>query len=823
MNAFYDRRIVRDGRLTVLGCALCSGLVLLVVFPDVLLLKASLISAHYGGPWADLNPTYVESWPQFSGRNIYDGWIDTGGPAWQMDPYRRFLAHAIREGQSPYWNPYIAAGSVTADNLVSNTLSVVTVVTALLGGSDGMYHVVLMTLIFCAELCLMQIISFHLKLSALAALTAGFVFVLNGFVTSSPGTAVVMPYYFAPILFLALMNFVASPNTMRGVIAIAATAAVATNTFIPTVTLSLTFCFLSALGFASVRSGGFSMRAFLRFLPLLTGVGVLALFLDAFLYGPIIDTQLNSVDLKEYQDRRFRYVFWPTFISLLSPKHFWESYNAFSLPAPLPMIGEDHRINLFVHMGITTTLLAAQFFRGQRMAWVFGLLFVATLWRLLGLPGAETIIGKLPIFDIIGPSYWAALLALAVCFCVAYGMDHLQRNRELNLPTLAIALAALANVVFLAIQFQGAVPQRNLIYVTVFLVILAVNIMLFAGISIRSRPTPAIKIILLLLVIAEGIFYVNHLRVARYETVKKLPPAMFWLLAHTDGAAGDRVFNTTRIGLQPDWGAALGIPQIGSMGGLGVERHYQSFFQRYIGSDFGLYYLVRGVNHQSAAPVDRSALDLVGVRYIVAQDGPYVSYLSTFARPVFAHGRLTIFENDAALPRAFLVSSLIFGNGIPQESGVAPRDAATSDDAAFLAHAVEVGVPIVAADKARSRGEIGTVNIKQYNNGSVSLSVDSRSPAVVVLMDAWHRRWSAKVDGKVVPLGRVNHAFRGVIVSAGTHAVEFSYAPPVIVVSIAVSLCTAVLLMILILFRRGIDGCLTRIPVGGVASAPSNV
>jgi uncharacterized membrane protein YfhO len=57
----------------------------------------------------------------------------------------------------------------------------------------------------------------------------------------------------------------------------------------------------------------------------------------------------------------------------------------------------------------------------------------------------------------------------------------------------------------------------------------------------------------------------------------------------------------------------------------------------------------------------------------------------------------------------------------------------------------------------------------------VSVSVTTDAAGVLVLADPWYPAWRVSVDGRRSELLRVDHAFRGVRVPAGTHTVVFSY------------------------------------------------
>lgn len=61
--------------------------------------------------------------------------------------------------------------------------------------------------------------------------------------------------------------------------------------------------------------------------------------------------------------------------------------------------------------------------------------------------------------------------------------------------------------------------------------------------------------------------------------------------------------------------------------------------------------------------------------------------------------------------------------------------------------------------------------------GSVSVRYTAASPSLLRLSDAWYPGWQAAVEGKPVPVLRVNHALMGAVVPAGSHEVVFEFKP----------------------------------------------
>ena len=46
-----------------------------------------------------------------------------------------------------------------------------------------------------------------------------------------------------------------------------------------------------------------------------------------------------------------------------------------------------------------------------------------------------------------------------------------------------------------------------------------------------------------------------------------------------------------------------------------------------------------------------------------------------------------------------------------------------------------------------------------------------------MVADAWFPGWRARIDGRDIPIHRVNQLLRGVIVDAGQHQIEMTFEP----------------------------------------------
>jgi uncharacterized membrane protein YfhO len=99
------------------------------------------------------------------------------------------------------------------------------------------------------------------------------------------------------------------------------------------------------------------------------------------------------------------------------------------------------------------------------------------------------------------------------------------------------------------------------------------------------------------------------------------------------------------------------------------------------------------------------------------------------------------------------------------------------------------------------------------HNGSASLKVREIGPDLVVEADVIERAfvvtsipdwpgWRARSDGRPIPLAAVNHAFVGFWLPAGRHIVRLHYLPGSFVAGAALSLLTALALVLTKLLGR---------------------
>ena len=201
---------------------------------------------------------------------------------------------------------------------------------------------------------------------------------------------------------------------------------------------------------------------------------------------------------------------------------------------------------------------------------------------------------------------------------------------------------------------------------------------------------------------------------------------------------------------------------IGRDGGLLPFKLYKEFFESSMKVSGGVH---RGIHITPPSGWSWPTLDYLGVRWFVTNPLP-ASEQAVLASHGFARVEQFAF---AELWRRDAPPILRVAADVRVEADPAARLALLKGDFPLGRTAI-VEEPVDVAP-----GVTGTVRDVRVGNTTVRADVEASDRALVVLSDPWYPQWQAYVDGKRAELVRVDHAFRGVVVPAGTHRVEFRY------------------------------------------------
>jgi Bacterial membrane protein YfhO len=247
-----------------------------------------------------------------------------------------------------------------------------------------------------------------------------------------------------------------------------------------------------------------------------------------------------------------------------------------------------------------------------------------------------------------------------------------------------------------------------------------------------------------------------------------------------------------RLAARPAWEYATNAETIsGRDGGLLPLRTYQEFFTAAVNPQG---HLSAGVTVEGPSKWGWPALDLLGVRWFVTSGLPPPEI-----KVMEAHG-FQIVQREAYF--------LLWQRPTPPlarmhyDLDVVPRP---QDRVARL----QAGYPLL--QRAMVEQPLGplanpptppTVQVTERDHTRVQVSVQTDRDGLLVLGDPWYPQWRVQIDGRPAELLRVDHAFRGVRVPAGSHQVVFTYQDRALQAGLALSTLTVLALAALWLWRR---------------------
>ncbi|MBV8071004.1 MAG: YfhO family protein [Acidobacteriaceae bacterium] len=414
-------------------CVLCALALIVLLFGDVLFLRASLAPIDYAEVLASTQAPRTVSWfPERAGRTILHGQGDTGAAAYQLQPAARFMAFCMRHRQSPYWDPYTATGALGPEALVDLKFSPLILITAIFGGSSKAFTFVLVAIYFCAAYCLLRALTAHVGFTLLPAFAAAALFFLNGFALNNLYTQMGQPYFLAPLVLLALLVVTERPRPATFALAVGANLLLFGTTFFPILVLVAIVVYGFTLSFRIAENP----ERWRTILLLHASMPLAAVAVLGFLYVPIFAAYFSYLDtVAQYAQRRTPGVSWINLLSLFTPKHIWESYRATRMPAVPPGDAYDPWLQ---HMGIVGPILAIHAFSGmtRRTVAPIGSLAIcaaAAFGQIFGI-FPFTLLDSLPFFSFVQNVYWSAMLMLALVLLVPYGLAAIRASRSFTLP-----------------------------------------------------------------------------------------------------------------------------------------------------------------------------------------------------------------------------------------------------------------------------------------------------------------------------------------------------------------------------------------------------
>ena len=396
-----------------------------------------------------------------------------------------------------------------------------------------------------------------------------------------------------------------------------------------------------------------------------------------------------------------------------------------------------------------------------KTTWFFAGLAVFSLLGHAKWPPLVALLQKLPVLSIALTDRLSFGLALSLCILAALGAQHVTRRAAIVMVVL-LAILSLGSWWAVHTPLVQHSPQRFGHYaIAAELIGLAI-----AALIVVWRPRAAF---LLGLIVAQRAIS-EHGIYKSFDIKQAYPPIPILEPLKT----AQRPFRIT------GHGNAL-IPQTAAMYGLEDVRGFPALtFHRYF-QTYPLWSKHQPVFYNRVDDLTRPFLSFLNVRYAITWDRepPPPGW-----REVARQKGSILIENMNALDRAFVPETVRIG-------GLA--DLLSEIDFAKRA-VIEAELP--RGDRANGPGR---VMVREQTLGYVIDAEMDRDGWVVTSIPAW-KGWRAYIDGRRVRTQFANHAFVGIHVPQGRHAVELRYWPESFVWGRAITAATLLAAAIAMLF-----------------------
>lgn len=681
--------------------------------------------------------------------------------AFQMIPWREAVRRAVMSGEWPLLNRFEGCGDVLAGEAQPAPFSPFTLLALLLPAAAS-FGFTASAAFFLAALGAF-LLARELRCSEMASFVCATVFTLAAPIALQILWPLGFGWALFPLVMMATRRVVCTPSIRSAMILTAALTLEALSghpeTLLHVTALSAVYGAFELLRTGRARRG--------RVLACATGAGGLALLLSAIALLPFLDASRQTVE------HRIRTEFFAP--------------GALRVPAGLPRAALLADLLPFARNSFRTFLMA----RAEAGSIALALALFA-LWPARGLRRADSpllperpdglesppyvffailgivcllasanawpvaqVLHRLPLFNVALNDRLASAVPLCLAILAAFAVEALSGRAAMVMAALFALLAAGASG-----MRSGTIDVPRFAAELVPLVFAALVVLLVAN---RKVAIPILLgLILFQRTVSDGAL------VPANETRIAFPPL--------------NLFRPLQAIAEPFRIVATGpmlFPNSATMYGLEDARVMTAMTLTVLDETYPAWCRRGGFGFNQIDDLTRPMLSMLNVRFaVVPKDDPIPPGWRDVS---FDHGSRLI-ENERVLPRAFVPRNVRIGVSNDVEDMTAATD---------FAEMAWLDLPGEARDAANGPGAVAIRPRRLGFDMDAALEHDG----FVVISEAAWKGWRAYVDGRAAKIVRADHAFLGVFVPAGHHAVRVVYMPQSFVIGRMITFATLAFLI----------------------------
>jgi hypothetical protein len=696
-------------------------------------------------------------------------------PVRQLYPWKQIVIEAEKKGNLPTWNSYNFAGTPLLSNFQSAAFYPLNILFFILPFQISWSLLILLEPLL-AGIFLYLYLN-NLKLRKEASLLGAIIFSFSGFsIAWMEWGTILHTALWLPLILLSIDKILSQKNSFKFQISNFKFLAWPLI-FILALTLSFlaghlqTFFYLALFSVVYFLARLIQYRKNFRVLGLFAICCLLFAILTSFQWFPtfkFIMQSARNVDLIGWKDLGW-FIPWQNLIQFIVP-------DFFGNPATLNYYGVWNYGEFIGYVGMFPIIIAffALFFRKDKKTLFFAVAFIVSLFFAF-----PTIFAKLPFklnlpfFSTAQPTRLLFVTDFSLSILAALGLDYLffLKNKKQLLYILGLFSIFFALIWGFVLIFHGSlvslenlqVAKQNLVFPTALFLIISFLMLVYIfyrqDYMYKQKSVPLLIYGFILLTVID--LFRFGWKFEPFTSKDYLFPETSVTTFLQNQKQPFRIMSTDSKILPPNFSIMYKIQTLDGYDPLYLQRYGElmAAFGRgtpNINPPFGFNRII------TLQDVSSRINDLLGVKYVLSLDEQKNNKLKL----VFTDGFVKVYENSAAMPRAFFVTNTFIAKSKQQAINAL-------FDLNYQLNSRAVTEDVSNESLFKSNWNIGKVNFINYSNEKVILKTSNPGEGFLVFTDSYYPTWHATIDGIETKIYITDFNFRGIIVPKGTHEIEF--------------------------------------------------
>lgn len=669
-------------------------------------------------------------------------------PIRQQYPWRELAISAEKIFELPIWNPYSFSGAPLLANFQSASFYPLNILFFLISFDIGWNLIIFLGPVLGGIFLYLYLNS--LKLSNWASLLGAIVFSFSGFSISwlEWGTLTHVGLWL-PLMLLSIDKLILDKKSFKWTLIYLFSSI--SSFFAGHLQI---FFYLGAFSFAYFISRWWQSGKKRNILVLYIILNAIILILTSVQWLPTFQfLGLAARDIDSLNSNNLGwFIPWQHLIQFIVPDYFGN-------PTTLNYWGTWNYGELVGYVGVIPLILAifAILYRRDKRTLFFGtILFLSLIFSLPTIIARLPYLINIPFLNTVQPTRLMFIIDFSLSILSGLGFDYFLKTKKKNtiiFPT-SFIIIVLAILWFSIPREHLSIIRSNLI-LPALLIMSSVFIFITLVLDRKNKFTTIICFTIIIVVSFDLIRF--GWKFTPFVNGNYLFPATQVISFLQKQPGQFRIATTDSRILPPNFSTIYRIQSIDGYDSFYLERYGELITAMERGNPninppFGFNRIINPHNYESRI------MDLLGVKYVLSLSELNSSKLTK----VFQEGQTVIYENKNVIPRAFFVKNL--------------KLASNKNEAIKILLDKSINLTqtgIVENENLPSDWSVGTVIVDQYSENKITISTKNEAPGFLILTDTFYPTWRTSIDGRPAKIFLTNYNFRGVVVPAGNHKIEY--------------------------------------------------